>query len=177
MKGRPSKKDLILDAAVQVVDEQGAAHLTIDAVAATSKVSKGGVLYHFPNKKALLAGMLDRLIEHTQAAVEQSGSTIGGVHAHVLAFTQPKPKSEWRSSLAVLAAAAEHPELLTNARVYMRGLIEALRGGPNFADALVVLVAVEGQRLLQTLDLLPLEAVEVDLLNKRLLERAEEASQ
>ena len=57
-----NKKDQILQAALKVVEENGANHLTIDAVAAFANFSKGGVLYHFPTKKALLSGMVEHLI-------------------------------------------------------------------------------------------------------------------
>ncbi|MBT4380011.1 MAG: TetR/AcrR family transcriptional regulator, partial [Gammaproteobacteria bacterium] len=58
-----NKKEQILEAALQVVEENGANHLTIDAVATYANFSKGGVLYHFPSKKALLSGMVDHLIQ------------------------------------------------------------------------------------------------------------------
>ena len=57
-----NKKDQILQAALQVVEENGSNHLTIEAVAAFAGFSKGGVLYHFPSKKALLSGMVEHLI-------------------------------------------------------------------------------------------------------------------
>ena len=57
-----NKQHEILQAAFAVVAEQGANRLTMDAVAAESCVSKGGVLYHFRSKKALLSGMLDYLV-------------------------------------------------------------------------------------------------------------------
>ena len=40
----------MIQAAYRVVELRGATSLTIDAVAAESGLSKGGVLYHFPNK-------------------------------------------------------------------------------------------------------------------------------
>ena len=53
----------ILETAVAIVDTNGAAHLTIDAVAAHAGLSKGGVLYHFPSKRALLEAMLALLMD------------------------------------------------------------------------------------------------------------------
>ena len=57
-----NQKQVVLDAAARVVQQTGAGHLTIDAVAQEAGLSKGGVLYHFPNKRALLEGMLSSLI-------------------------------------------------------------------------------------------------------------------
>jgi AcrR family transcriptional regulator len=44
----------------QLVADQGASSLTLDAVAQAAGVSKGGLLYHYPNKDALLAAMIER---------------------------------------------------------------------------------------------------------------------
>lgn len=60
---RPSCKDQMLDAAEVLLTEQGAWRLTLDSVAERAQVSKGGLLYHFPTKDALLQALVDRLVE------------------------------------------------------------------------------------------------------------------
>jgi len=172
MTTKPDKKKLILDAAAAVVDDQGAGHLTIDAVAAKAGISKGGVLYHFPNKQTLLQGMLDQVISNQQQRIEHNSRTKGGAHAHVLSVLQPLPKSEYTSALAILAAGAEDPDLLINARTFMRKVLDELPDGPGFADALIVILAAEGVRLMDTLNLVPMTANERKLLKTRLLEQA-----
>jgi AcrR family transcriptional regulator len=59
---KPSTSELILDAAERVVARDGAS-LTIDAVVKESGFSKGGVLYNFPSKKALIEGMIQRMTD------------------------------------------------------------------------------------------------------------------
>lgn len=56
-----SKRDAILNAATHIVKEKGAAQLTLEAVAEKAGVSKGGLLYHFPNKDALINEMVSML--------------------------------------------------------------------------------------------------------------------
>jgi AcrR family transcriptional regulator len=56
------REKLILTAAALIV-EHGAGALTLDAVAASAGVSKGGLLHHFPTKHALIQGMLMHLTE------------------------------------------------------------------------------------------------------------------
>lgn len=51
----------ILDAAEAIVQARGVPALTLEAAARDAGVSKGGLLYHFASKEALLAGMLTRL--------------------------------------------------------------------------------------------------------------------
>lgn len=62
MTAKISVKDTILDAAEAIVLESGASHMTLDAVAERAAVSKGGLMYHFPSKEALLEAMISRLI-------------------------------------------------------------------------------------------------------------------
>ena len=177
MKGRPSKRDLILDAASHVVEQHGAGHLTIDAVADAAQVSKGGVLYHFPNKQALLTGMLDRMLSDFRTSMATTDSGRGQVHAHTMAFSNPPSRSDRSAGLALLAASAENPELLTNARAFINEMIEEARGSTSFADALIQIIAVEGQRVLHALGLLTLSSAEQKQLTERLRERAEGLSE
>ncbi|WP_415841676.1 TetR/AcrR family transcriptional regulator, partial [Paenibacillus macerans] len=55
---KASKRNAILQAAAKVARESGVEHLTLDAVAQEAGVSKGGLLYHFPNKEELISGMV-----------------------------------------------------------------------------------------------------------------------
>ncbi|MEW9556313.1 TetR/AcrR family transcriptional regulator [Nonomuraea sp. NPDC050783] len=57
------RKDELLDAAEAILCDQGSAALTLTAVADRAGVSKGGLLYHFNSKEALIKGMVERLID------------------------------------------------------------------------------------------------------------------
>lgn len=59
---------------MRLVREQGLEVLTLEAVALQAGVSKGGLLYHFPSKDALLAGMAHYLIEEFEQAVEAAAA-------------------------------------------------------------------------------------------------------
>lgn len=54
-------RDRVLDALETLLIDAGPAAATLDAVAASAQVSKGGLLYHFPSKEALVTGLLERL--------------------------------------------------------------------------------------------------------------------
>ncbi|WP_324650147.1 helix-turn-helix domain-containing protein [Georgenia sp. H159] len=58
-----SARDTILDAFENLLVEDGERAATLDAVAARATVSKGGLLYHFKSKDALVEGLLDRLTQ------------------------------------------------------------------------------------------------------------------
>lgn len=59
----PNSKESILDTVEQIALTEGILRITIDNVAAKSKISKGGVLYHFPNKELLIAELIKRFVQ------------------------------------------------------------------------------------------------------------------
>ena len=169
-----NKKDQILEAALQVVEENGANHLTIDAVAACANFSKGGVLYHFPSKKALLSGMLDYLIQ----ANEKRMNTLDNSD-HLLSALLHKENqmtaAERRALLALLAAAAEDPELLTPAKDYMKRVVdEVSQNSQQPTEALTLFLAREGIRFLDILEINPMSAKQTKEVLEQLSQRAQE---
>ncbi|GAA2171902.1 TetR/AcrR family transcriptional regulator [Agrococcus versicolor] len=61
MSERPTARETILDAFEEVVVEQGERAATLQAVAEHAGVSKGGLLYHFGSREALVLGLAERL--------------------------------------------------------------------------------------------------------------------
>lgn len=61
MPRKPVARDAVLDAFEALLIEVGERAATLDAVAKRAGVSKGGLLYHFPNKEALITALLERL--------------------------------------------------------------------------------------------------------------------
>ncbi|WP_236621892.1 TetR family transcriptional regulator [Dermabacter hominis] len=60
---RTSKRDSILQAALHVVETDGVTAVTYESVAAASGLTKGGLLYHFPSKDALVLALHEHLAE------------------------------------------------------------------------------------------------------------------
>mgnify|MGYP002661750532 FL=1 len=54
-----NKKNNLLTAASEIVKEEGVVKLTLEAVAQRAGVSKGGLLYHYTSKEALIKGMVE----------------------------------------------------------------------------------------------------------------------
>lgn len=61
----------ILDAAIALLAEKGLQRLTIDAVASAAGVTKGGLFHHFPNKDALIEGVLESMIAFAEASIDE----------------------------------------------------------------------------------------------------------
>lgn len=62
-------RDAILSAAANIVLKQGASRMTLEAVAEEAGVSKGGLLYHFPSKEALIQGMIEQMNQEFKARI------------------------------------------------------------------------------------------------------------
>jgi AcrR family transcriptional regulator len=60
---RPSLRDQVLDAAVELLDREGGADITLDAVAKIAGLTKGGVMYHFPTKEDLVIAVIRHVAE------------------------------------------------------------------------------------------------------------------
>lgn len=61
MARKPVAREAVLDAFEALLIEVGERAATLDAVARRAGVSKGGLLYHFPNKEALILALLERM--------------------------------------------------------------------------------------------------------------------
>ena len=138
-------RDRILDAALQVIAQAGACRMTLDAVAEAAGVSKGGLLYHFPDKEALLRSLLDRHLERRQHWVEQHRTGDGladAVHARIDLVRMPETAPAAMPLLGVLAL---EPKLLAGPRAESAALLARLRSDPaRFVDALLLTLASTG---------------------------------
>jgi AcrR family transcriptional regulator len=159
-RGRPSSRERILEAAAQLVGEVGAARLTYDALAERTGISKGGLLYNFPNKDALLRAMVDGYKEEfTEAWRENADAAPDGPERVLRALIEthvqrsPRFESECAAGVGVLAALAENPGMLEGVRAFNQRVVDRLVAESTDPDrALILWLALEGlvlQQLLQ----------------------------
>mgnify|MGYP001816890039 FL=1 len=173
--GVVSAKSKILHAAACVVERAGAGHLTLDAVAEESKLSKGGLLYHFPNKRALLSGMLEHLLDRLQErAHEAQLATEASTVSALIQAQQTQDDDERAMGRALIAAAAEDPSLLEPAREVVNAWIAAVREESHYG--VLLLLAVEGLRFREMLNLLDLAPAERARLYQQMAELAQEVA-
>lgn len=109
-------REKILTAAAVVVVKHGASHMTLEAVAEEAGVSKGGLLYHFPNKDALITGMVEHMVEGLEKRIRQAyaqdeyGTNQG---RWLRALTRANFASEdLELSAGLVAAVLQNPDLL-----------------------------------------------------------------
>jgi AcrR family transcriptional regulator len=172
-------RDRILDAAETIVVRDGVARLTLDAAATQAGLSKGGVLYHFGTRDALVSGMVERLVAAFDADLAEevdrdaaAGGGSGGdgsggpetgryVRAYIRATVRPSQTPEdvrrERTSAAILAAMASEPELLAPLRAsfdqWQQRLVD---DGIDPVAATVARLAVDGLWLADVFGFAPL---------------------
>ena len=132
----------LIGAAAAVIRRDGAQALTLDAVAAEAGVSKGGVLYHFGSKRALIDGLLERWLDDFEAQLSGEDFAVAYVRACDLAAAPPEVSA---SEFGLLAALIEEPRVLEVARERYAGWMERMLGGRmSREDAWLVRLAADG---------------------------------
>lgn len=67
-------RETILVEGCLLVAREGVTHLTLEGVAKEAGISKGGLLYHFPNKDALIKAMIEYVMEISNKHIEEKAS-------------------------------------------------------------------------------------------------------
>lgn len=68
---RASNKTRILDAAIRVINRDGVRAVTFESVSAEAGLTRGGLLYHFPSREALLLGIDAHLVQGWEASMQR----------------------------------------------------------------------------------------------------------
>ncbi len=96
-----SARDRILDAFEELLIEQSERAATLDAVAKQAGVSKGGLLYHFASKEALVDGVLERLDGLAERDLEQMRNAPAGTVDYFIRTSVTAQNSLDRTIIAV----------------------------------------------------------------------------
>lgn len=72
----PSSKTALIEAALEIIEQQGLPALTYESLSARTGKSRSGLLYHFPSKEAMVAAARDYTVDqwHDAALKHLSGS-------------------------------------------------------------------------------------------------------
>ena len=118
---RPTRRDDLLAAAERIVRRDGVGRLTLDAVAVEAGTSKGGVLYHFASRDALITAMVERHANAFSASLEASMAA------------DPEPPGRWTRAYLRSSASPADP---VEGDAAATGLLAAMASSPALADPL-----------------------------------------
>jgi AcrR family transcriptional regulator len=137
------------------------------------------LLYHFSNKERLLKAMLERRkqrfkeVQEKKCAELQNGPT-REIKAYILSTLGRDRKTD-RIGASLLAAIAHNPKLLGPAREdYRKRLDKLIPAKLRFERGAVIVLAVEGLRLLELLLLSPFNEKQRKKVTEELLKLADE---
>jgi AcrR family transcriptional regulator len=163
--GNQTTRQQIIHAAFTLIRSKGVARLTIEAVADEAGLSKGGVLYHFRSKEALIRAMVASLVERFDADIEaarreesaaERSARGNWLRAYVRASAGPAEDDE--DTVALLAAVATDPRLLEPLQAqYTRWQAQAEADGVDPALATVIRLALDGLWMADLFGLAPPE--------------------
>ncbi|GGW49340.1 TetR/AcrR family transcriptional regulator [Alishewanella tabrizica] len=166
----------IMQAALNIAAEKGAGKVTLDAVAKASGLSKGGLLYHFPSKEALISAMVQHLLDDAEknrcSLAESESSVLVSLLKARRVFTQAVAGN---TAMAILAAAAEHPTLLQPIQQHNKKVLaEVLSDPATELETMLLMLASEGLIFQELLSISPFSEAQKTTLEQYMINRAQE---
>jgi AcrR family transcriptional regulator len=182
-KRRRDSRELILQAAEEIVATRGPAHLTLESAANEAKVSKGGLFYHFRSKEALLEAMIRRSMELLESeqikfAESLSGERNSRMKANIIG-TLRHLEGQRPVLTAVVAAIANDPKLIEPMRESIRKEFQELSKELTLRteDIAILFLASQGLLLMELLNLSFLTPSQIRKVTQRMLQLVEELDQ
>ncbi|TVR20444.1 MAG: TetR/AcrR family transcriptional regulator [Anaerolineaceae bacterium] len=141
-------REKIIEAAVRLIAEEGTAHFTLEAVADYADVSKGGLLYHFASKDALIEAMIQHYLDACDERVQELLQGDGRPHAWLRAFVRMTFEDQ-PTDIAIVAsksaAFVNNPDLIAPLRTrYQQWMRQATADGLPVDVATLVIAASDG---------------------------------
>lgn len=141
----------IFEACSHILQSEGLSNLTLEAVADEAGISKGGLLYHFPNKVALIEALFEyhndifetRLLELVELEGDHPGAWLRAyAKASIEQISDPDNVSLYVSLFAAEERYASAHRLMRDKYVAWQKRIDESRLDPDWA--MLVRFAVDG---------------------------------
>ncbi len=167
----------IVEAAIDLLYTQTGGQFSLDAVAKHAGVSKGGLLYNFPSKHALIRAMIQFHIDEMGEEITKAEAEIAeDPYRHklmraLLSGMCQNVSKEKKSASVMLAAIADDPTLLDPVRVFHREMFTRIRSESEDPElATLVYLAVEGIHSNTVFEVIDDEQLDVEEQMKRMSE-------
>ncbi len=145
---RKSSRESILDAAEMVIARQGLTNTTIESIATEAGISKGGLLYHFANKKELLKELILRNARQLEEKKQRIIPTLPDTPSRELKaylFARMEENSRLNQYASKMVGIVEDEELFALVSDIKQQQINAVvNNSPSPEKVAVFLMAMEG---------------------------------
>lgn len=148
----------ILDAGEAVVARDGAAALTLDAVAKHAGISKASVIYDYGTKQALIEAIVERAFRADHARHSYEEQNLGGrdsvaIRSRIAVAAEPPPEAFRPAALNLTAALTLDAGLRSRMQQSQAQTIDRiLDTAVSPRGALLAYLALEGLKFLEYLD-------------------------
>ena len=135
-------RETIFKACSRILRREGLVNLTLEAVAVEAGLSKGGLLYHFPTKLALIEALFEyhncKFEDRLEAIAKEEGDDPGAwlrayAKASIEQITDPKNASLYASLLAAEERYDSAHQLMRNKYVIWQNKVENCGLDPTWA--------------------------------------------
>jgi AcrR family transcriptional regulator len=143
--GRPSARTGIIKTAIELILEEGVEALTYERLAERAGLTKGGILYHFPNREELNGAIRDYVRQHYLAARQEATAVLPPAPTRALkgwAIASLHNRSRFDAVSAKLMTSGLWDS--EEGRAHHVERFGAISDGIGFDRAAVVYLAVEG---------------------------------
>jgi AcrR family transcriptional regulator len=143
-------REKLIQAAAQLVMVNGINRVTLEQVALEAGVSKGGLLHHFPNKQALLSGLMEQVGRVFKARLEkfmgfETSDQPGRLARAYIRASFEYEADELQLTNAIAQVVSEFPELLLELQEEFAQLDQEMQSdGLPAARAIVIRLACDG---------------------------------
>jgi len=174
--GRPSARLKMLDAALDLIAERGVTDLTYDALVERTGISKGGLLYHFESKDALMEALAERLIaRYAEARRKTTEGLPRGpsreLKGYAIASMHNRSKADRASARLRMSGLYDNRP----GKAYYAQRFKEISAGIGFDRAAIVHLAVEGLWYMELAGVSPFTAMERRRIVMKLLSVADGA--
>jgi AcrR family transcriptional regulator len=172
------KRQLILQAAIQIILEQDFNALTLDAVAKQAGISKGGLLYHFPNKESLIKGLAQFVFEELSVNfhqfAEKDSQKSGKWTRALIEASKIDLEQNAELNVGIFAASYLDSDLANDiSKGYQSILAKLENDGIDPVTSTIIRLALDGLYYSKMLNISPLEKERQDEVLQQLLTMTE----
>lgn len=156
------KRELILRTATEIVLDSGLQSLTLDAVVKRAGISKGGLLYHYPNKELLIKGIavyiFDAFCRNFETFAEKDSIESGKWSRALIEASKFDLEHNAELNVGISAAALLDTNVIQNISESYQSILKKLADdGMNPVTATMIRLVLDGLYYSQMLNVAPVE--------------------
>lgn len=169
-----SKKVDLFKATQNIINTKGISHLTLDNIAKEANISKGGLLYHFPTKKALIEGGIKDVLKNYAIEMDKLHNEDHDDGGFLRSYAEVSLNNPQQLTSGLLAAVATDAELLQPIQDHYENWQEKITNdGLDPVIATIIRLTIDGIWFCELFGLAPLEKEFKEEVLEKLLDMTE----